>query len=1143
MKLKKLFILIILIFILCISSVSASEDTVLNLDDADSLTDSVSASEDTVLNLDDADSLTDSVGADVDGVSLDGSVGADVDEVSSDDNIEYVIESKNVLSSSGDCDILFLNTNSNLLYKSNEATVKVIPSAKTYKYGSDVRLTVNLTGIDGIVLDGIVILTIDNKQYLANVTGGSSNVIISGLENNTYSVFAEFLGNDLYEPSINDEATFTVNKSKKVTGDVAVNDIVYGQSVTISVENLTDVDGVGVSVFGGYQLVGPKTPYGSFSVRRGKGSFTVSDLPAGNYSAYIVFGNNIGGSYEFEYLIANFTVNKTDPTLNAITNNIVFGETAAVNISVNGVKNEKLNETLLIMINGENYGTIDSVNGIANLELFDLEVGNYTVEVWFRGLNSTNYNLAEYSCLFNVNKAVPTLTVVGSTVEWGNPSTVEVRVLGKDEKPISGTVIVQVDLGDNVLYDLLEINEEGIGESIFRVDALGECCVTATFISDERYDSTNATDSIIITEPRQAYIELDAEEKYYGESSSISVIIKDARGAVIPATKLNITVDDKTTEFDVIDGKVDLGKLNAGSTLIKVSFDDGFHQLIQDELEIKVFPSPYAELYIKEIDGKLIIKPKDGNVSLDGIAIVFIDDSRGIVVSINEIGIGELDISNLSPGNHLITARFSNDNYEEVSQSITLAVPKYANATVSIVANQIKEGEAAIIDLSVKDGEIGLSGLLILTIDDCDYAVNITEGVGSANIKNLVANEYPIIAKFQGNDFYEEAMGESTLAVSIYRPANIDISLRDNEIIVNITDSQGDPIKGSVSIAIDGNVLEYPIGEDGTVSIDSIEEGEHNVSVYFQGSDSVAPTNSSKVIFIPKANPKETIITVVAANISFGEKAVIEFNLTDISGNSLDASLNVTVGNEIKTVDVVNGTGLLDIDGLNADTYPIIANYGGNETFSSSVGFGQFNVAKNATKIIFENMETIAVDYYNDGRVGEFFKWRLVDANGNPIANTPMQIGFNGVVYDEKDGIVTDAEGYAQLQINLARKDLYTFAVCWLGDENHNGSFVVAKITVDTQTPTIAVSNKSYKATASTKTLTATFKSNRGTVIANKKITFTVNGKTYSAKTNDKGVASVNVSITKKGSYAVTAKFAGDSIYSAVTKKATLKLT
>ena len=117
-----------------------------------------------------------------------------------------------------------------------------------------------------------------------------------------------------------------------------------------------------------------------------------------------------------------------------------------------------------------------------------------------------------------------------------------------------------------------------------------------------------------------------------------------------------------------------------------------------------------------------------------------------------------------------------------------------------------------------------------------------------------------------------------------------------------------------------------------------------------------------------------------------------------------------------------------------------------------------------------------------------------------------MQIGFNGVVYTyEKDGICTDEIGTAKLQINLGYKGVYTFAICFLGDENYNASLAVSKITVACQTPQLDVPNKSYKASAKTKTLTASFKTEKGNPIANKIVKFTVNGKTYMLKPMIKG--------------------------------------
>ena len=199
--------------------------------------------------------------------------------------------------------------------------------------------------------------------------------------------------------------------------------------------------------------------------------------------------------------------------------------------------------------------------------------------------------------------------------------------------------------------------------------------------------------------------------------------------------------------------------------------------------------------------------------------------------------------------------------------------------------------------------------------------------------------------------------------------------------------------------------------------------------------------------------------------------------------------------------------------------------------------------ARKATNIVFENMTTTAVGP-SDGRTGDYFYFKLTDANGNPIRNTPMQIGFNGKVYDyEHNNISTDENGIAKLQINLGYKGDYTFAICFLGNDDYNASFAVALIKVNVQKPKMTVPNRSYKASAKTKSLTVTFKTAKGNPIVGKSVKFTVNGKTYKAKTNDKGVATVKVSLNKKGTYNFTVKYGGDSTYTAVTQKAKLTIT
>ena len=262
--------------------------------------------------------------------------------------------------------------------------------------------------------------------------------------------------------------------------------------------------------------------------------------------------------------------------------------------------------------------------------------------------------------------------------------------------------------------------------------------------------------------------------------------------------------------------------------------------------------------------------------------------------------------------------------------------------------------------------------------------------------------------------------------------------------------------------------------------------------------------------------------------------------------NHIDAGelINVTIDDvDYSGESDITGAVYVDITELKEGKHYMTVKYPGFNGLKESTWSGVLQIGeeahvgeKLASEIVASDMNTTAIVPGVDKGVGEYFKVTLKDSEGTLLANKAVQIGFNGKIYDKE----TDENGVAQLQINLGYKGDYTFAICFLGDDNYKGAFAVAKITVDTQTGSLTVPTKSYKANAKTKTLTATFKSAKGNLIANKKVTFTVNGKTYQATTNDKGVATVKVSLNKKGTYNFTVKYGGDSTISPISKNAKL---
>ena len=63
------------------------------------------------------------------------------------------------------------------------------------------------------------------------------------------------------------------------------------------------------------------------------------------------------------------------------------------------------------------------------------------------------------------------------------------------------------------------------------------------------------------------------------------------------------------------------------------------------------------------------------------------------------------------------------------------------------------------------------------------------------------------------------------------------------------------------------------------------------------------------------------------------------------------------------------------------------------------------------------------------------------------------------------------------------------------------------------------------------------------TLLTGKKVTIRVNGVTFTGTTNSKGVASVKVSLSKKGTYTATAKFDGDANTKATSVKFKVKIS
>ena len=416
------------------------------------------------------------------------------------------------------------------------------------------------------------------------------------------------------------------------------------------------------------------------------------------------------------------------------------------------------------------------------------------------------------------------------------------------------------------------------------------------------------------------------------------------------------------------------------------------------------------------------------------------------------------------------------------------------------------------------------------TFTRCGYCPDVSEAV---NKKVTILSTQKACNGFIIADNIIEAVGGSTFI--IMESGNTAHGYPSTIGDINVTGNTLSVVEGAIPqtvtfvkiVSNQGELNPYaPIN----ISGNNLVSGVTPVKVWY------ADWGSEDNPVIPAADPVVTSIEIVDISTSTKKLTV---KLVDVGGEALAGEeISYTINGAEPITDETDEDGLVTIDVTENGVVAIA--FEGNDQYKSaetSINFAA-TAQREATKIIYSDMTTTAVDSKSDGRIGAYFVITLKDSQGKALSKKAVQIGFNGKIYDR----TTDENGQAKLQINLEREGIYTFAISFLGDDQYNGSFEVAKITVNKQKGSLTVPAKSYKASAKTKSLTATFKSAKGNVVAGKKVTFTVNGKTYTATTNAKGVATVNVSISKKGTYNFTAKFAGDSQYAAISKSAKLTI-
>ncbi len=285
--------------------------------------------------------------------------------------------------------------------------------------------------------------------------------------------------------------------------------------------------------------------------------------------------------------------------------------------------------------------------------------------------------------------------------------------------------------------------------------------------------------------------------------------------------------------------------------------------------------------------------------------------------------------------------------------------------------------------------------------------------------------------------------------------------------------------------------------------------------------------NYYRTVFL---NPTLGVALNPNSNYNYGDKLLISFNDGGFDWGEVDVYVTVSQNGKVisKTKFLPGQNWVVNLD---PGTYNVV--------FSVDP---KYNVKSITTKVIVGKMTTqmISSDMSAIYNSNKYLYITLRDSAGRPITGTKVTVSISGKTPTYP---ITDANGQIKVSTNGLKPGYYSVTITFNGNVKYYSSHKIVKLSVTKANPVITASSKTFSVKTSTKYYYVTLKNHKGTIMKNTKVTLKVNGVTYLATTNNKGVATFKITKLKsKGAYSAVITYGGSSYYNKVTKKVTISV-
>ena len=870
--------------------------------------------------------------------------------------------------------------------------------------------------------------------------------------------------------------TITINKASSDI-NISMGNLFYGDKIIVDV--ITNADGSVIVWVGNINKtidVKANTP-------------TPVDFGVLNPGIYEINGTFYGDNYiesndiktlEYKIKINETNMNTTIPKIKVNHDN---------NITVR-LPNDA-NGTVTLTINGENY-PVAILNGTANIPIPKLDNGNYNYNITYSG-NNIYASFTKYGIL---------VIDIKEDESAKNDAVLDVSV---EDVKVGSDVVISIEINKNitgkVTVDGVEISiVDGKGTYTISGLVVGTYNCTVIFEGDGYFNASSKIVTFTVSKLSTPEIVIIPGEAVEGSDLIVDVSIIGATG--------NVLINGEIIDLNDYFASVTIKNLVAGNLTVTVVYN-GDDKYMNSTASVNVVVQPKK-------DAELIADAENITVAED--AVISISFNKNITgnITVNGTdavmgnGIAMLELGKLPAGTYTYIVKYEGDKYFNASnKTVTFTVFKLAAPEIIITPGEAVEGS----NLDVNVEIAGATGSVVINGESID----LVDGKATTTIKDLVAGDLTVNVTYSGDDTYLNSSNIKTVKVETKKDSNLVASAEDvqvgSDVVIRIEINSN--ITGKVTV--NGEEITITEGK-GNYTISDLAIGNYNYTVNFEG-DKYFNATSKTVEFnvVKKSLPEnqDPFTNNDETTQTQSNNPVYSINLPeDATGN-----LTVTIGDKTYTKELVNGSATIEITDLPVGTYQATIEYSGDSNYAPIVKTVNATV-KVDPKIVMKATTALYTAKYSVTVYGD---------DGKLAANTNVVFYINGKKITTGK---TNAKGVATFTIpkTYVPAKKYTIKATALGKSASK------KVTIK---QILTLKKVTLKKSAKKLVLTATLKKVNGKYLTKKTITFKLNGKKYTAKTNSKGVAKYTVKSSALKKLKVGIKY----IYSATYLKTTVKKT